>query len=179
MKTKRIVGLALISANALLLAGCSSMEQYYNQAQMNPSLAGGAIRVDSRKFVGTVQSVDAAKRTIVLKAYETGNSEFRVSNDVMNLDQIPPGSEVKAKVVDEDALFLSGTPLPPAGPGISDFKTKIWNLDRSYRLLTLEYPGNETRDFKVPLGTPLENVNPGDEVVVRSTVPMVVKLKPN
>jgi hypothetical protein len=85
---------------------------------------------------------------------------------------------VKARVVDEQALFLSGAAIPAAGPGDSDFKTKIWNLDKSYRLITLEYPNNETKDFKVPLGTDLTNVNPGDEAVVRSTPPMLVALKP-
>ena len=179
MKTQKRILLGLLSANALLLAGCSSTEPYFNQAKMNPSLAGGAIRVQARKLEASVQSVDVAKRTIVLKTYENGANEFRVSNGVMNLDQVVPGNEVKVKIVDEDALFLSGTPLPATGPGVSDFKTKIWNLDRSYRLITLVYPNNETRDFKVPLGTPLENVNPGDEVVVRSTVPMVVQIKPN
>jgi hypothetical protein len=180
MKTKPLLfQIGLLSANAVLLAGCSSTEQYYNQAKMNPSLAGGALRVDTRKVEATVEAIDPSQRTIVLKAYETGASQYRVSNGVMNLDQVPTGAEVKAKLVDEDALFLGGTPVPPAGPGVCDFKTKIWNLDRSYRLITLVYPNNETRDFKVPLGTPLENVNPGDEAVVRSTVPMVVQLKPN
>ncbi len=178
MKPGQIFQLALASA-ALLLAGCSSTEPYFNQAKLNPSLTGGAIRVGVRTIEATVQSVDASKRTIVLKTYEAGANEFRVSSAVMSLDQVIPGNEVKAKIVDEDALFLGGTALPPAGPGISDFKTKIWNLDRSYRLITLEYPNNETRDFKVPLGTPLENVNPGDDAVVRSTVPIVVELKPN
>ena len=179
MKTKKRILFEMLSLNALLLAGCSSTEQYYNQAKMNPSLAGGAIRVDERKIEGSVQSVDASQRTIVLKAYESGTNQYRVSNGVMNLDQVTPGEEVKAKVVDEDALYLGGNPVPAAGPGVSDFKTKIHNLDRSYRLITLDYPNNETRDFKVPLGTPLENVNPGDEAVVRSTVPIVVQLKPN
>jgi len=176
MKIKSILAVVLISANALMVAGCSSTEQYYAQAKANQSLAGGAIRVSTRKFDASVASVNPSNRTIALRT-ESGTHEYRVSNGVMNLSQVIPGAEVKVRVVDEDALFFGNTSLPAAGTGVSDFKTRIHGVDRSYRLLALDYPDNETRDFKVPLGTHLENVNPGDEAVVRSTVPLVVELE--
>ena len=176
MSLRRHSFLALISVAMMLLAGCSSTKQYFEQAKANPSLAGGAIRVTTRKFDATVASVNADHRTIALTT-KAGTHEYRVSTVVKNLSQVIPGTEVKVKVVDEDALFLSNTPLPAAGPGVSDFKTTIHELDRSYRLITLNYPNDERRDFKVPLGTQLEHVNPGDEAVVRSTVPIVVELE--
>jgi hypothetical protein len=180
MKTisKKLFALAVLPAGGLLLVACHSTENYAKQAALNPSLAGGAIRVQSEKVEGAVQSIDPAQRTTVLALEDGATNQYRISQGVMNLDTITPGTEVKARVVDEQALFLSGAAIPAAGPGDSDFKTKIWNLDKSYRLITLEYPNNETKDFKVPLGTDLTNVNPGDEAVVRSTPPMLVALKP-
>ena len=177
MSLRRHSFIALITAGAMmLLAGCSSTKQYFEQAKANPSLAGGAIRVTTRKFDATVASVNADHRAIALRT-KAGTHEYRVSNVVKNFSQVIPGTEVKAKVVDEDALFFGNTPLPAAGPVVSDFKTTIHELDRSYRLITLNYPNGERRDFKVPLGTQLEHVNPGDAAVVRSTVPIVVELK--
>jgi hypothetical protein len=174
----KLLALAVLPAGALLLTACHSTENYRKQAALNPSLAGGAIRVESEKLEGTVQSLDEAQRTAVLALEGDGTNTYRISQGVMNLATITPGTEVKARAVDEQALFLNNAPIPAASPGVSDFKTKIWNLDRSYRLIELQYPNAETRQFKVPLGTDLSNVNPGDEVVVRSTEPLLVELRP-
>jgi len=161
----------------LILAGCSSTATYRQQAENNPSLQGGAIRVECEKVKGAVESLDANQRTAVLKLGDGSSHQYRISTGVMNLAQMAPGTEVKGKAMEEEALFLNNAPLPAAGPGVSDFKTKIYNVDKSYRLIALDYPNDKRRDFKVPLGTHLETVNPGDEAVVRSTTPLLVELE--
>ena len=169
--------LALLPVAGLILAGCSSTAPYIKQAENNPSLAGGAIRVECEKVEGLVESLDANQRTAVLKLEDGASHQYRIGISVMNLAQMPAGTEVKGKAMEEEALFLGGVTPPAAGPGVSDFKTKIHELDKSYLLITLDYPNDKRRDFKVPIGTDLKNVNPGDEVVVRSTTPLLVELR--
>ena len=86
-------------------------------------------------------------------------------------------------------------PLPAAGAGVvvtgaakgdvpagmllatRDFSARVIGVDRSYRMLTLEYVDGKTKTFKVPLPFTLANVQKGDDVVVRTTVDVALRLK--
>lgn len=179
MQTIKMRTLAWIPVAGFILAGCHSTANYQKQAQNNPALAGGAIRVESEKVEGVIESIDAAQRTAAIKLEGGASQQYRLSTGIMNLAQLAAGTQVKGRAVEEQALFLNNAPLPSPGPGVSDFKTTIHELDKSYLLITLNYPNDQRRDFKVPIGTDLKNVNAGDQAVVRSTTPILVELRPN
>jgi len=116
---------------------------------------------------------------------------------VANFSQLQPGDKVKATITEAATIFLvKNGPPPSAGPGVAvsglagggqlasvvldtmDAQAKVNKVDPSYRLLTVEYANGSTKDFKVPLPANLENVRPGDEAVVRTTEPLVIRIEP-
>ena len=62
---------------------------------------------------------------------------------------------------------------------INDLDRRLeWNdKARSYRLLKLEYEDGRTKEYKFPLPDTLENIQKGDEALVRTTEPLAICLK--
>jgi len=58
-----------------------------------------------------------------------------------------------------------------------DVRAKVLSVDHSYRLLRLEYADGSRKEYKVALPDTLENVEKGDEVVVRTTEPLAICLQ--
>ncbi len=62
-------------------------------------------------------------------------------------------------------------------PESTDLHGKVLTVDRSYRLLQVEYSDGNVQTFKVPLPDTLDNVNQGDKVVVRVSGDPTVRVK--
>jgi hypothetical protein len=193
---KRIV-LAFAPASMLALTGCWTPPTQLASPSGNPSLAGAWAIVETAQYTATVNSVDASQRKVVLRRPDGTTSACKFGPDVVNFNQIQAGDKVKVKVADELAIFLvKNGPLPSAGTGVlvagaptgsmpaglvvetTDSTARVIGVDRSYRLLTLEYADGKTKTVKVPLPNTLEHVNKGDDVVVRATERMVLEVKP-
>ena len=88
--------------------------------------------------------------------------------EVANLSQIQVGEKVKATLTDATAIFLvKNGPPPSPGAGVAvtgsaepgqpasvvlqttDSQAKVINVDRSYRLLKLEYADGSRKEYKV------------------------------
>ena len=188
--------LILILTAALSLTGCWTSPEVLAPPSGNPSLVGSMVVVETTKMTATVKSVDAARREIQLQRADHAITTLEVGSNVPNFDQIKVGDEVKAKATGEYAIFLvRNGPVPSAGGGVvlsgaakggppagtmlatEDFNARVIGVDRSYRLLKLEYADGRTKQFKVPLPFTLENVQKGDDVVVRATVEVALRLK--
>jgi hypothetical protein len=59
----------------------------------------------------------------------------------------------------------------------TDSQAKVVNVDRSYRLLKLEYADGSRKEYKVALPDTLLGVQKGDEAVVRATGPLAICLQ--
>jgi len=120
-----------------------------------------------------------------------------VAPQVENLGQIQVGNQVKATLTEVAAIFLvKNGPPPNAGAGVTvtgpaeagrpasvvlmttDSRAKVVNVDRSYRLLKLEYADGSRKEFKIPMPDTLVDVQKGDEAVVRATEPLAICLQP-
>ncbi len=199
MKTNTLkLAATLIVPTALLgLAGCKSPPANPLTTQSSPSLAGGfpVVQTFTEKMV--VTSVSPAQRTVALRSDEDKTVTCKAAPQVANFDQLQPGEKVKATFTDALSIFLvkNGSP-PDAGAGVevtgateagqpakvrlatTDNRAKVDQLDRSYLMLKLEYGDGTKKEFKIPLPNTLENVQKGDEVVVRATEPLALCVEP-
>ncbi len=153
------------------LAGCWTPPSADVQPKGEPRLIQGSIRVESIKDPAIVQSVDPGTRVIVVQhPGATGTSEYRASTRVSGLGRIKPGDKVQATVAEELTVYvLRDGALPGPGGSREPIATeaRVLKVDRSYRLLSLQYRNGRQETFKVALGVWLGEMEPGDDVAIR------------
>ncbi len=169
---------ALLPGLVLTLAACSSSSK---------SLPG-AVAIESFTVTARVESVDEAKRQVILATADGRRAAYRVSKDVVNFNQIKPGDTVSATVTEELAVFVRKSDAPPseeesaavalapigAKPGgvVSDtieLKARITFVDQWNHKVRLQLPDDTIRNVSVAKSIDLSNVQVGDNVVVRLT----------
>ncbi len=195
-KTLKLSGLMIVPA-VLLLTGCWTNPYDLKPSTGSPAFVGGMVMVNSSTTEATVESVDVPGREVVLKRDDGVVSTNVVGPEVVNLDRIQTGDTVKADLGSEVAIFVTKNgPLPGAGAGVlvagaargetpagvvvatHDYHARVLQADRSYRLLTLKYDDGSVKTFKIPLPFTLEHVAVGDDVVVRTTDTIALKVEP-
>ncbi len=187
--TLKLAATAIVPAALLALTGCKSPANPL-ATQSIPALAGGTPVVETFDQKGEVASLTANQRTLAIRSKDGATVACKAGPEVANLDQIKVGDKVKARITDAVALFpAKNGPPPSAGAGVTiagppdvvlqttDTSAKVTKVDRSYRLMTVEYANGSTKEFKVPLPDTLIGVQKGDTVVVRATEPLALCLK--
>lgn len=199
MKTKAIKHLAatLVPAALLALIGCKTPPPNPLATQASPSLKGARIILQTSHEKAVVTELVPGKSQLTLRSSAGATTRCKIAPEVENLNQIQVGAKVKATLSDVLAVFLlkNGTP-PGAGAGVTvttgtslsgqaasvvlqttDARAKVLIVDRSYRLLKLEYEDGSKKEYKFPLPDTLENIQKGDEALVRTTEPLAICLK--
>src|SRR5208282_407780 len=127
------------------------------------------IAVQSVKDPATVQAIDAGARTITLKFSDNTVLTCKAGTPVENFDQIKAGDQVQATVTEELAIYGLEDGKLPGGTTAETLgvNAKVLKVDPSYRILTLQYPNGQSEAFKPGLGTKMEQMSPGDSVVMR------------
>src|SRR5208283_52770 len=135
------------------------------------------------------QSIDFAKRKLVLKRSDGSTATYKASTNMVNFGQLKVGDEVLATVTENFAFFVikgGGTKpgvagmvafaRPPKGanPGGMFLETininaKVLDVDRDWRRVLLQYDTNDTRSVKVGPNVDLTDIAPSDTVLVRGT----------
>ena len=59
-----------------------------------------------------------------------------------------------------------------------DMHVRVIQVDRSYRMLTLKYANGRVKTFKIPLPYTLEHIVVGDDLVLRASQTIALKLEP-
>ena len=192
-----LLGLSLLVAVVSLLAGCETAPKTVQTADNDPAFAGGLVFHESYDTVATVESVAGDTRRIVL-TFEDGTSTTNIAGpEVINFDKIKAGDRVKAHIGLEYGVFLIKNGLPPvaasavlfagapkgANPaGIMtmthDLSAQVEQVDRSSLRLTLKFPNGHIKTFKVEPPFTLERVEAGDNVVLRATETVAMRLDP-
>jgi hypothetical protein len=169
MKILKLASAALLPAALLLLAGCWTPPNANVQPKGQPGLIQDRIAVESIKEPATVQSVDAAARTLTLKFSNHTRATYKVGAQVKNFAQVQTGSQVEVAVNEELAVYLLVNGRLPDGTTAETLgvNARVLLADPGYRLLTLQYPDGQNEVFKPGPGTRLEQMAPGDSVVVR------------
>jgi len=142
----------------LALTGCESLPRNPLPTQTSPSLAGARIVVQTSHEKARVTELVPDKSELTLRSSAGTTTRCRIALEVENLNQIQAGAKVKATLSKAVAVFLlkNGTP-PSAGAGVTvtgtppggqaasvvlqttDTRATVSKVDRSYRLLKLEY----------------------------------------
>lgn len=194
--TLKLAATVIIPTALLALAGCKSAPANPLATQSSPTLAGGFPVVHTFKQKAEVSSIVPGDRTLALRSDEGNMITCKAAPQVSNFGQLQMGDKVKATVTDAVAIYPAKSgPPPSAGTGVevtgsaeavqpakvvlqtTDSHGKVTKVDPSYRLMTVEYADGSTKEFKVPLPNTLENVQKGDEVVVRATEPLAICIK--
>jgi hypothetical protein len=198
MKTKTLncTVITLIPIISLALTGCGTPPVNPLATQQLPSLAGGRVVIQTSHEQAEVTEVLPDQGNLALRSSEGATIRCKAAPQVVNLGQIQVGEIVKATLSEAVAIYLvKDGPPPNAGEGVTltgpveaeprrsvvlmttDSHAKVYNVDRSYRLLRLEYPDGSRKEYKVALPDTLENIEKGDEAVVRTTEPLAICLK--
>ncbi|HEX4781363.1 MAG TPA: hypothetical protein VH301_11460 [Usitatibacter sp.] len=186
---------------ALLVAAALSPAAIAQKAQVSGAVAtapGQAKAVAVVMANATVQSVDPATRTVVLK---TGGGEvhsFVASDEVRNFDQIKVGDKVKAKYVESVSIDLKkgggGTPgrtentaiersQPGAKPGGTAMReitvvADVVKVDTAKKHVSIKNDKGEVTDLEVSDPEQLKLVKVGDQVHATYTVALAISLEP-
>ena len=196
-KTLKLAATLILPTAWLALAGCKTPPANPLATQSSPSLAGGRVVVRTSQEKAEVTELVPSQTTLALRSSAGTTTRCKVAPEVTNLGQIQVGQKVEATLGDAVAIFLvKNGPPPNAGAGVTltgpaeagqpasvvlmttDSRAKVYNVDRSYRLLKLEYADGSRKEFKVPLPDTLVDVQKGDEAVVRTTEPLAICLMP-
>ena len=161
----------------MLQAGCWTTPSADVQPRGPSRVIQKGIVVKSVMHLAIVQSVEADTRMIVMQIPgTTGTYAYRASPKVSDLNRLAPGSKVRATITEELTVYVSRDGRLPgadtAPPGAT--QAKVLLVDPSYRLLTLQHPDGQTQTFKVGLKAKLEQIEPGDDVVIQT--PEIVSL---
>jgi len=178
-KNFKTIALILLPVAALALAGCWTPPNANVQPKGNPGLIQDGIAVESVKDPATVQAVDAAARTITLKLSDKTTLTCKVGAQVEILGNIQLGDQVQATVTEDLAVYVLDNGRLPDGTTAEALgvNAKVLKVDPSYRILTLQYPDGQSEALKPGLGTKMEEMSPGDSVVVRPQEVTAIKIE--
>lgn len=171
MKTKKLnrATVTLLPLLALALAGCWTPPNASVQPAGEARLIQDGIAIRSVKNPATVAAVDAVQGTVSLKLSDGSTITCKAGPKVKSLEQLKPGDQVRATVAEELAVYvLVNGQAPGAGGALETIhpNARVQSVDPSYRLVTLQYPGGGTEQVKVPLGTRVLELAPGNDVVI-------------
>jgi len=192
MRIKTMV-MAIIPAFVVAISGYS--EESSPKSKAKPG-AEGAIEVGAISATSKVTAVDAAKRTVTLTNEAGESNTYKLGKNVRNFDQIKVGDQVKATLLESVAVSVSKLgAVPDAGvrgvvavapkgsmPGVVMAKTrqitaKIVSVDAQARTVTVEGPMGGKPTIKVGPNVNLNELQPGDDVTLRVTDALAIRVE--
>jgi len=185
MKTKILIGLALMPAFLIVLTSCATTMSGNEDVTVMETKTG-AIVVETFTTTATVTAMDLNTRKLTLTTPDGKRTTFKAGPEVANFNQIQVGDQVKAMVTEELAVSVRHSNEPPsageattvalaplgAKPGVLmadtvEVTAKITAVDDKQRKVTFQFPDGTTKVLKVGKGADLTRVKPGDDVTVR------------
>jgi len=194
MKTK-IMLMTVIPALMLAFTGYAQSPTAGAKAKSKPG-AEGAIEVGAVTATSKVTKIDASNRTVTLTNEAGENNTYKLGKNVRNFDQIKVGDQVKATLLESVAVTVSkSSAAPDAGargvvavapkgamPGVVMAKTrqitaKIVSVDPQARTVTVEGPMGGKPTIKVGPNVNLGELQAGDDVTLRVTDALAVRVE--
>ncbi|HOB74812.1 MAG TPA: DUF1254 domain-containing protein [Phycisphaerae bacterium] len=182
---------ATVGALALGLLVWAACKKEDKAEQAEAGGQGGepaGIAVAAVSTSATVEAIDRDHRTVTLKAPDGTTKTYKLSKDLVNLDQIQVGDRINARLLESVAVFVRKSEAPPsageaavvalapkgARPGVvmadtAEITARIETIDPTDRTLTLEGVAGKPRTFKVGPDVDLGALKKGDDVTVRFT----------
>jgi hypothetical protein len=196
MKTEVILMTAI---PALMLAFAGHAQEPGSTAKAEATAkpgAKGAIEVGAITATSKVIKTDDSKRTVTLTNEAGETNTYKLGKNVRNFDQIKVGDRVKATLLESVAVTVSksgATPAAGAGglvavapkgamPGVVMTKTrqitaKIVSVDLQARTVTVEGPMGGKPTIKVGPDVKLDELQTGDDVTLRVTDALAIRVE--
>jgi len=195
MKIKNLFWSALMPVVLMSLSSCATtMSGEEDVAVMETKT--GAIVVDTFTTDATVVAIDGVKRKVTLETPDGRKTNFKAGPEMVNFDQLLIGDQVHATVTEELALSLRPSDAPPsegeaatvalspvgANPGMQmadtiEITAKITAVDDKNRKVTFEFADGTTKELKVGKDADLSRVKPGDDVTIRMTEGIAIRVE--
>jgi hypothetical protein len=170
----------LVATSTVALTGCWHAPIATVQPAGPPRVIEDSISVESRWLPVKVQAVDADKRNLDLLAPgESVPIRFSGALAARNLEHVQPGNELRAILQRNLTIYVSTDrrlPVTGASPGTIVSGARVLEVDPSYRLLTLQFIDGLKETLKVHRGVKLAEMEPGDDVAIRTT--RVIDVRP-
>lgn len=181
----------LLSAALLTLPSCSDKSpppktENVKTASYEPGVPG-RIDVETTTTTAKVVSVFTSSREVVLDLPDGVRERVQCGPEVVNLEQIHAGDQVKVTIAEEVAVAMGSASDPPdnsinvvalspkgAQPGAVMASTKqvtatVTAIDISHHTATLQFPDGRTRTIAVRPDIDLSKRTVGEKVVIRTT----------
>ena len=184
-------GAVLLPAALVLFVSCASKnpsawDPSSKTEQQETGTSGFAAQTYSSSVTttSTVVSVDAARRTLMLKQADGTTSEYQAGQEVTDFAQIKPGSRVRVTVGEQRSIRLAapGTALsdrdtnsivrptngqPAMAVNTHTVVAKVVSVSYWDHSVAVKMADGKTSTVKANAYTNLALVNPGDEVWVQ------------
>jgi hypothetical protein len=164
------------------------------KALLAPGVPGGTV-VKTHELTATVAAIDPATRKITLVDAAGIKATVKAGPEVVNFDQIKVGDQLKVTATEKLVVFVAGpgeasapaqaqlVALAPKGakPGgimaeTSQVTAKITALDAVQHEATLQFEDGTTTTVPVRQDVDLSKQKVGDQVVIRITESLAVKV---
>jgi Cu/Ag efflux protein CusF len=190
--------LTVLGLLALLFAGTSSAGARAAE-EMDAAGTGDKDVVIAEKTTVTaeVKSIDKAKREVTLQAPDGQIRVIKVPEEARNFDQIQVGDKVTIDYLQAVAVDIkpAGTAKPPSEKAAIevapkgekpsgkmvrtiDLTAKVEAIDPAKRTVTLKGPEGNAQTFTVDPKVELEKIKVGDQVDIRYTEALALKVTP-
>jgi len=193
----KLTTLALLPAALLTFSSCSSTPKIEptTTAVYQQGVPGGVF-VETYKNTATVTAIDAASRKVTMVTQDGRKETFKAAPEVVNFDQIRIGDQVKATVTEQLAVYMAKD-NPPASEGEAALVAlapkgakpgglvastvqviaKVKAIDLKHHKATLSLPDGTTKTVAVRSDVDLTQRQVGEEVVIRCTEAMAIKVE--
>ena len=194
-----IIGAALLLLPAALLmfTSCASSPsvQKVSTTAYHEGVPGGTL-IETYKITVNVGEIDPASRKVTLVAPDGTRNTFTALPSDRTFDQLEVGEQVQATVTRQLVVFLrrngaalNSVPMIDAGlaPDITGSDVlksdtvqrvaKVGAIDRKHHQATLDFMDGTSQRFHVRRDVNLEQVQPGEQVVIRTTSAVVLTVE--
>jgi hypothetical protein len=192
MKTK----ITLMAAIPALLLAVVGYAQSGTDERATLNSTTHPIDLDAVTKTWKVTTVDPANRTVTFTNEAGENRTYELGEGGPKFDQIHVGDMVKATLLEPVAFTIRKSSAPRdasqrttvavapkgAGPGVIMAKTKeitgkIASVDTTAQTVTIEGPAGGTETFKTAPGVKLDQFQTGDDVTLRVTVRLALRVQ--
>ena len=194
MKTK----ITLMAAIPALLLAVVGYAQPGTDERATLNAATHPIEVDAVTKTWKVTAVDPANRTVTFTNEAGERRHYELGEGGPKFDQIKVGDTVKATLAEPVAFTIRKSSAPRdaserttvavapkgegQGPGVIMAKTKeitgkIASVDTTAQTVTIQGPAGGTETFQVGPGIKLDQFQTGDDVTLRVTVRLLLRVE--
>jgi hypothetical protein len=191
---KRVVLAGMVLA---LVLGLTQLGMTADEKEKALGEKPGGIVVEAITATRTVTAVDAAKRTVTLQSGDGTVNSYKLGPEVKNFDQIQVGDMVTTTYAESVAVYVRKSDEKPgadevrtvevapkgAKPGVIvtdtvEITANVEAIDYATRTVTLKGPEGNSRTFSVDERVKnFDNVKVGDELVIRVTEALAIKVE--